>query len=246
MYKFLLLTFFSLLAGTTQSQIISQRISLSKDLELIKISEYVYIHISWYSDSLYGRFSSNGMICINQGEAFLFDTPMDNDLTKELVRWIQDSMKSQIIGFVPNHWHNDCLGGLGFLHSVGIKSYANEITRNIAKTKGLPIPNYGFTDSLVLALGNFNIICKYFGPAHTSDNIVVWLPDENILFAGCMIREIKSKTLGNMKEAIISEWPNTLLKILNSYPNSKIVIPGHGNFGGIELITHTLDLIKNN
>jgi len=92
-----------------------KRIEISNDIELIKLSESAYIHVSYAELPNFGRFPSNGLIFINGGEAFLFDTPATDLLTMDLVSWIRDSLKLNIVGFVPNHWHNDCIGGLGYL-----------------------------------------------------------------------------------------------------------------------------------
>jgi metallo-beta-lactamase class B len=194
----------------------------------------------------YGRIGSNGLILINSGEAALFDTPMNEQLTKDLVKWIQDSLKVKIVEFVPNHWHSDCIGGLVYIKSLGIASYANEKTIEIAKTNNLATPAHGFKDSLTLTLGNKQIICTYLGAAHSLDNIVVWIPSEKVLFAGCMVKELKSTNLGNTADGDLKEYPRTIEKVLDKYHNAKYVIPGHGDFGGIELIKHTLDLSNKN
>jgi metallo-beta-lactamase class B len=76
--------------------------------------------------------------------AFLFDTPVTEAQIKDLVTWIRDSLKLKIVGFVPNHWHKDCIGGLAYLQSLKIKSYANQKTIDIAKAKHLPVPVFGF------------------------------------------------------------------------------------------------------
>ena len=34
-------------------------------------------------------------------------------------------------------------------------------------------------------------------------------------------------------------------KVLKEYPDSKIVIPGHGEFGNLNIVRHTLNLLKN-
>jgi metallo-beta-lactamase class B len=73
----------------------------------------------------WGRIGSNGLIYTINGEALLFDTPMTDSLTKQLVSWITYSLKVRIVGFVPNYWHDDCMGGLNYINSIGIPSYAN-------------------------------------------------------------------------------------------------------------------------
>jgi len=243
MKKLLLIIFIGLtqLSGFPQTNY--KKIKVSKNIELLRISDHVYIHISYAELPGFGRFPSNGMIYINEGKAFLFDTPATDSLTKILVSWIIDSMKLKIAGFVPNHWHDDCMGGLRYLQSVGITSYANQMTIEIARTKGLPVPTHGFKDSLSLNLGDKVIDCYYFGPGHTPDNIVVWIPSEKILFGGCMVKELNATGLGNITDADLNEWPKTIDKVTDRFKTAKIVIPGHGQFGGLELLQHTRELL---
>ena len=193
----------------------------------------------------YGVVSSNGLIYIaDNKEAFLLDSPMTDSLTKDLVIWLEDSWGVKITGFIPNHWHDDCLGGLNYLQTIGVESYANQMTIDIVKTKNLPVPDNGFKDSLELKLGDKIIDCYYFGAAHSTDNIVVWLPSEKILFAGCMLKSIDSQNLGNIADGDLNAYPATITKLNEKFPNAKVVIPGHGQFGGLELIDHTLELAK--
>ncbi|MBP1663291.1 MAG: Zn-dependent hydrolase, glyoxylase [Bacteroidetes bacterium] len=219
-----------------------KQIRVSDDIELIQLSENAFVHVSYSDLPGFGRISSNGLVFISGNEAFLFDTPATNTLTKELVTWLADSMKLKIVGFVPNHWHGDCMGGLGFLQDQGITSYANQMTIDIAKTKGLPVPDHGFKDSLQLQLGDKQIMCYYPGAAHSLDNIVVWIPSELILFAGCMVKSIEFGNLGNVADGNLKAYAGTIDKLLLKFPTVKIIIPGHGAVGGLELIKHTREL----
>jgi len=218
-------------------------IKVSADIEIVPLSEHSFVHVSYTDVPGFGRVGSNGVIYVVGREAFLFDTPMNDSLTVQLVEWITDSLKVHIAGFVPNHWHADCMGGLGYLHLIGIPSYANEMTIDIASAKGLPLPQHGFTDSLTLRLGGKAIVCRYHGPAHARDNIVVWLPSEGVLFAGCMAKDMNSGSLGNLSDADLVEWPKTIARVIADYPAARTVVPGHGVPGGVELLKHTLDLL---
>lgn len=228
---------FSLIAQTE-----NKLIRISADIELIQLSENAYVHVSYASLPDFGRFPSNGLIFINKNEAFLFDTPVTDSLTKLLVSYLKDTMNLTIKGFIPNHWHSDCMGGLGFLQSLKIESFANQMTIDIAKKEQLPLPDHGFSDSLTLKLGDKLIKCYYTGPAHSKDNIAVWIPSERILFAGCMIKSLDSKNLGNTADGDVHAYPAAIGKIFQKFRTAKIVIPGHGAFGGIELIKHTREL----
>lgn len=237
----ILFAFFPFVAGNAQSSY--PVIKLSDDVSLIKVSENAWVHVSWAEESDFGRYSSNGLIFTTHEEAFLFDTPVTELQTAALVSWIRDTLHLKLSGFVPNHWHSDCMGGLAYLKAQGIKSYANLRTINIAKAKKLPVPEVGFTDSLHLKLGDKDILCYYPGEAHSLDNIVVWIPSEEILFGGCMLKELRSQTLGNIVDANVVAWPQTIRNLRQRIPSAKIVIPGHGAFGSYELVDHTQSIL---
>lgn len=221
-----------------------KKITVSANLEIIQISKNAFIHVS-YSESQWGRIASNGLILVQEHQAFLFDTPMDELTTMELVKFIRDSLQAVVTGFVPNHWHSDCIGGLDYLHRTGVESYAHRMTAELALKSGLPVPRHTFADSLKLKLGSLEILCYYPGPAHSMDNIVVWIPEEKILFAGCMVKEMSSANMGNTADGDVKAWPGTIQKVMERFPGAVTVIPGHGKYGGLELLKHTLDLSKN-
>ena len=229
------------IAGYAQSA--TSIIKVSEDIELIPLSPKAYIHVSISEIKGFGKVSSNGLVLVDNGQAFLFDTPVTNEQTETLVAFITDSLHANVSGFVPNHWHDDCMGGLEYLDKHGVKSYANQMTIDIAKQEGLPFPKQGFKDSLSMKLNNTEINCYYLGGGHSTDNIVVWIPSEKILFAGCMIKDMQSQTLGNLSDATIEEWPGTIQKVIDKFPSAEIVIPGHGQIGGKELLMHTLELL---
>jgi metallo-beta-lactamase class B len=227
------------------SQIASERIKISNDIELIKLSDNAYVHVSYSVLPEFGRFPSNGLIFINGNKAFLFDTPVTDSLTKDLLTWIEDSMKLTIIGFVPNHWHVDCMGGLKYIQDQNIKTYANQKTIDIARSKNLPVPAHGFKDSITLYLDEKAIDCYFLGAAHSLDNVVVWIPSEKILFPGCMVKSLTSSDLGNLTDGDLKAYPETIDKVIKKFSTANVVIPGHGQSGGLNLLLHTRDLLRN-
>jgi metallo-beta-lactamase class B len=237
-----ILVIMSPLAGLGQVKYKSIRIS--KDIEVVKISENAFIHISYFNMPKYGRTPANGLIFVNGDEAFVFDSPWNDSLTQKLFSWITDTMKLKIAGFVPNHWHLDCMGGLRYILQQKIETYGNQLTIDIARVKGLPVPVHGFKDSLRLQLGDKFIFCYFPGPAHSMDNIVVWIPSEQILFAGCMVKSLDSNNLGNTADGDLQAYPFTIDRVIKKFPTAKIVIPGHGQAGGLNLLTHTKRLLN--
>ncbi|MFC2138093.1 subclass B1 metallo-beta-lactamase, long type [Bacteroidota bacterium] len=209
-----------------------QNIGLSQKFQLTKLSEQVYIHT--YDNS-------NGIIYINDGEAIIVSTPPSDEITSDLINHVQNEFQSKIVGYVIDRWHPDAMEGLDVVHEAGIESFANEITCNIAIEKKLPIPKNSFHEKLELKVGDKKMICHYFGPAHTEDGIVVWIPDEKVLFGGNEIRNYNG-WIGNITDANLLKWSETIEKVKEEYGHAKIVIPGHGLHGGPELLDYTINL----
>lgn len=218
---------------------------ISENLEITELATNVYLHVSYYQTQNFGKVGANGLIIVENGQALMIDTPWDDTQTAELYYWVKNSLQATITTVIVTHWHQDCMGGLNYLDSMGVKSYANQMTIDIAEEKDLPIPQYGFTDSLKFYFQNIPIESYYYGAGHSSDNIVVWLPTKYILFGGCVIKDIDAANLGNLADANITAWPITLQKIMTHFYNARIIVPGHGAIGNHELIEHTLELLTN-
>jgi metallo-beta-lactamase class B len=92
-------------------------------------------------------------------------------------------------------------------------------------------------------VGNEKIIAKFFGEGHTKDNIVGYFPSENVLFGGCLIKELNANK-GYLGDATLADWSNTVQKIKKEYPKVKIVVPGHGDYGNAKLLDYTIHLFK--
>jgi len=214
----------------------TDKIIIDDDIQLIHIQDSVFVHVTWENSEKYGRFSSNGMIVIKNGQAIMIDTPMDNEKTKKIVLYLQDSMQVVLNKLIIGHFHDDCLGGLEYIKNKGIESIANSMTVDKCKELGLFVPTTSFTDSLIFDFNGEKIICRFFGAGHSFDNITVWIPNKKILFGGCLIKSYKSKGLGNMTDAVLPDWDVTVKKLMVKYADVKIVIPGHGDFGGSELL----------
>ncbi len=244
MIRNVFLVFFGLaglLAATAQS---SERIVIDRDIELLHLRDSIYVHVTWHTHEDYGRFPSNGLVVVRNGQALMVDTPMDNDKTKRLTRYLKDSMSVDLVKLVVGHFHDDCLGGLEYIQEIGVESEANALTVEKCRETGLPVPSTAFKDSLVFDFLGEQIDCRYFGAGHSFDNITVYIPAKRVLFGGCLVKAMPSRGLGNLSDALVSDWDATVEKVLKAYPDAETVIPGHGPYGGAELLNHTIELVK--
>lgn len=219
-------------------------INISDTIVLRPLAAGIWVHTTSFDLPGYGRVPANGLVIIDGKEAVLVNLPWTDELTASLCNWIAERHGATVKTVIPTHFHEDCMGGLAEAHRRGAVSYGLDKTMEIARHKGLPVPQIPYRNRITVRCGSTSIVVAYLGAGHTTDNVVAWLPRERILFAGCLVKSLDSTSLGNTKDGDLAAYPATLRKLQVTYPQAKIVVPGHGAWGGPELIQHTLRLCQ--
>lgn len=216
----------------------------SETLKITEVAKDVFIHISYLKTTDFGNVACNGMIYFNADEAIIFDTPTDNATSKELINWIQKEQHKNIKAIVATHFHSDCLGGLQEFHANGIQSFATHKTIDLARENNVEVlPEFSFKNEMKFTIGTETVMAKFFGEGHTSDNIVGYIPNKKALFGGCLIKSVNASK-GYLGDANTAAWSNTVTKLKAEIPDLKMIIPGHGNNGGVELLDYTIELFN--
>ena len=221
--------------------------TVSPDLQIAELRPGVWLHTSWQALSDGARFPSNGLIVREGDRLVLVDTAWGEDRTGELLEWIDSTLRLPVARALITHSHDDRLGGASWLVKRGIPFYAHPLTRQLAAEQGLPLPEAleGLTEAGGTArIGAAEVF--YPGPAHARDNVVVWLPESGVLFGTCAVRAAGTTSLGNVADADVPAWPAAIRRTLERYGNAQVVVPGHGQPGGAELLRHTLTLFPGN
>ena len=213
----------------------------AQDVLLKQLSENTFIHTSFLQTNDFGHVPCNGLVVRNGSQALIFDTPTDNQSAKQLIRLVQDSLHCTIVAVIPTHFHTDCLGGLQAFHEAGILSYANQLTLEFAKKSEVEVPKKGFRNSLTLVVGREKVLIKFLGQGHTRDNVVGYFPSEQVLFGGCLIKELGASK-GYLGDANVKEWASTVNQVKKAFRQVKIVVPGHGEAGDSRLLDYTQQL----
>jgi metallo-beta-lactamase class B len=229
--------------ATKHDEFKSKELYRTSNLIITQVSENSFIHISYKSTDEFGYVPCNGLIVRDGNEVVIFDTPTNDTSADELITWINELLHCKINAIIPTHFHDDCLGGLKSFDKNNISSYANIKTIELAKENDLPLPKNGFNDTITLKVGNEIVIVKFFGEGHSKDNVVGYFPNENIMFGGCLIKELNAGK-GYLGDANEAAWSNTVEKVKMEYPNVKIVVPGHGSYGDNKLLDYTIKLFK--
>lgn len=215
----------------------------SKDLIVTQLSENSFEHTSFKQTNDFGNVPCNGLIVRNSNEVIIFDTPTNDKSSEVLIKWIKETLHCKINAIIPTHFHDDCLGGLKAFHDNDIPSYAYFKTIELATENKFVAPKNSFADSLILKVGDKTISAKFFGEGHTKDNVVGYFPSENILFGGCLIKELDASK-GYLGDANLATWSSTVEKVKKEYPNVTVVVPGHGKYGDKKLLDYTIKLFK--
>lgn len=205
------------------------------------IADGVYMHVSWIAYPN-GFGPSNGLVILGQDAALITDTPCSMAQTEDLLdRIVGYDQKELII----THAHGDRMAGLAAMKARGIPSLAHEttVTAALARTQG-EIDKSWSGETHSLDIGGRKVELFYPGPAHTSDNTVVYIDDCAVLYGACMVRALDRDNLGGLGSADVCHWPQAARALQERYKKARIVVPGHGDPGDLSLLSHTQALAE--
>ena len=185
---------------------------------------------------------------------------IDSCATERRTRAFQDAIgrvtPAPVRTLVNTHHHPDHTAGNGLFAGAAI--VAHEQARPEMRALGLPhnsgvwtdvdygdlelaLPFLTFTDSMTLWADDLRAELRHAGgPAHTTNDIVVWLPDRSVLFAGDLLFHGGTPFLlsGSVLGAI--EVLEGFVKPLGA----QTIVPGHGPVAGPELIDDVLGYLR--
>ncbi|MGI9365890.1 MAG: MBL fold metallo-hydrolase [Rhizobiaceae bacterium] len=99
------------------------------------------------------------------------------------------------------------------------------VKERVEKTR-VALPTETFQDSYSIELGGLKIEARYLGPAHSPGDIVVWLPQKNLVISGDMA--FHERLLPIFEHTMTADWINTWETEFEAL-NATYVIPGHGH-----------------
>lgn len=211
-----------------------------------KIAEGVWVHTTNYSLPGQSPIPVNGLVVMDGDEVILVDGAWGELATLSLLEKVKAETGKAPTKMIVTHHHADRTAGVDAAEWKGLQVFTHPDTPRLAARAGFPAP-----DTSVAALqdpqsrtkvGNLEI--AYPGHGHAQDNLVVYVPSANILYAGCAVRGAGTKSLGNVADADLTKWSESLQWVKATYPKATVVVPGHGKGSNLSLIDATLALIK--
>lgn len=237
---------------------------LSPELHIRQIDEGAYVirhDFPWPANSLLMEMANGDLVWA--GATY---TPQAAD---EVLAWVQDTFGDRQMIAINTGYHVDNLGGNAALMAQEIPVYGSDMTVRLLEERGEstrqlmldmmknsakesviiahqeipyqpPTQVFPLQDGLELQFGDEKIVVFYPGPSQAPDKVVVYFPNQKILFGGCMI--LSADQVGNTADADIPAWIEAV-KTLEQFP-VEFVIPGHGDRIDEDLITHTIEVLE--
>jgi glyoxylase-like metal-dependent hydrolase (beta-lactamase superfamily II) len=129
---------------------------------------------------------------------------------------------------VPIHAHEEAAAMLAEKgeYMKGRFAESDDPHRDDVVATELVIPDHTFSSTRVIDLGDRAVELIFPGRGHTSGDIVIRVPDVDVLLAGDLIEESAKPWIG--LDSYPFEWPGSLDLVLSMTTQTTCVIPGHG------------------
>jgi glyoxylase-like metal-dependent hydrolase (beta-lactamase superfamily II) len=190
--------------------------------------------------------SVNIGLVVGSESALLVDTgssPAQGFTIRESLSRVTDRPLAAV---VVTHWHYD--------HSFGLAAFADILTighetvrarlrsseaaaeaaRLGLATAELAAPEREIVVATAIDLGGRRVEIAHLGRGHTDGDIVVVVPDVDVLFAGDLIESAGPPSFG--PDSVPAEWAGTLDGLIGLMGGATRAVPGHGEPVGREFV----------
>ncbi len=205
----------------------------------------------WYVEGLSAlgspanqNFISNAGFIVTSNGVVVVDALGSPALAERLLAEIAKVTPQKVTHVVVTHYHADHVYGLQVFEKLGARIIAHQGGREylFADTARLRLqasreelaPWIDDKTRLVeatewidgrreLTLGDTRLVLQPVGPAHTPEDLAVYLPDKKVLYAGDLVFRSRVPFVG---QADSRNWIKSLDRLLAF--DTQIIIPGHG------------------
>ncbi|MCW8949544.1 MAG: MBL fold metallo-hydrolase [Sedimenticola sp.] len=208
-----------------------------KNVSFDKLAEGVYAYTA--------EGDPNTGIIIGDDCVMVIDTQATPDMAQDVIRRIREVTDKPIEYVVLSHYHAvRVMGASAYNPKQIIASQAtydlivergqfdfdSEVGRfprlfqGVESVPGLTWPTLTFESSMTLWMGKRRVELMHVGRGHTKGDIVVWLPEEKILFSGDLVEFGATPYTG---DAYLTDWPQTLANVRAL--GAEKLVPGRGD-----------------
>ncbi len=190
------------------------------------------------------NFISNAAFIVTTQGVVVIDALGSPALAQQLIAAIRQVTPQPISHVIVTHYHADHIYGLQVFKALGARilahhaarSYLNSDTARLrlqasrqelapwidASTELVDADQWLDADHELL-LGGLRLQLRHMGPAHTPEDLVVYLPQERVLLAGDLVFRARIPFVG---QADSRRWIQALDNLLAL--DVRLIVPGHG------------------
>jgi glyoxylase-like metal-dependent hydrolase (beta-lactamase superfamily II) len=190
------------------------------------------------------NFISNAAFVVTPAGVVVVDALGSPALAQELIAAIRRITPAPIRHLVVTHYHADHIYGLQVFKDLGAEIIAHRDGRAYLqsetaalrlqasreelapwiddKTRLVPADRW-IAETTRLSLGGVDFVLQPAGPAHTAEDLVVFLPQQRVLIAGDLVFRGRIPFVG---QADSGRWIEGLDRLLAF--DATLIVPGHG------------------
>ncbi len=191
------------------------------------------------------NFVSNAGFVVTDEGVVVIDALGSPTLAEELVAEIRRVTPRPIRMVIVTHFHADHIYGLQVFKAIGAKIVAHPAGREYlgseaaarrletsrqelfpwidGQTRLVPADEWLDRRDSALRIGGHAFRIRHVGPAHTPEDLVVFVPKAGVLFAGDLVFRGRIPFVG---QADSRQWIESLTRLIEFKP--RLLIPGHG------------------
>jgi glyoxylase-like metal-dependent hydrolase (beta-lactamase superfamily II) len=227
--------------------------------ELKQLAPNVYAYTQGGGPDMSGPGVSNAGLIVGPDYMLAIDALQGPIPAKDFIARAQQAGRGKSIARLVNtHHHGDHVAGNQFFTGAEISSHPycrNEVLKAVASTpktwtatpnvaqggepRVLVPPTVTFKDDLTYFLGDTEVRLVFAGPAHTWGDLMAYLPQRKILFAGDVAFFWVAPYANN---SYITKWIETCDKIAGM--DVDVIVPGHGPIAGKKELAEMADYFR--
>lgn len=217
-------------------------------MKLIQVSPHAYYveGVAALGSPFNRNFISNAGVMVAPEGVIVIDALGSPALAEELIGLIRTVTDKPIQYVIVTHYHADHIYGLQtfmdqgatVIAHVNAKEYLGSDTAKLRldasrqelapwvndQTRLVPAQTW-VEEDVSMRLAGLNLQIFKMGPAHTIDDIAIFVPSEGVLFAGDLVFRGRIPYVGNADSL---GWIQSLDKLIKT--DAKVIVPGHGPY----------------
>jgi glyoxylase-like metal-dependent hydrolase (beta-lactamase superfamily II) len=203
----------------------------------------------------YRFFNQQIGVVLGGRDVLVVDTRSTPAQAREIASDLRELTRDPVSIIVDTHWHFDHSFGNSVFRPAAAWGHVRaadrlradgrttidevaaeipEIAADIRETVIDP-PENTFEDRATVAVGDRVVELSFHGRAHTDGDIVLVVPDANVMFAGDLLEEGAPPSFG---DSFPLEWPATVEQLIPLAAGP--VVPGHGAIGDRSFVEQQL------